>query len=47
MNDSGRTGVPLIAKIEKPEAVEFLADIVDAFDGIMVARGRPRRRAPA
>jgi pyruvate kinase len=38
MREVGRQ-VPLIAKIEKPEAVGVLPDIVDAFDGIMVARG--------
>jgi pyruvate kinase len=31
--------VPLIAKIEKPQAAAGAAEIVDAADGIMVARG--------
>jgi pyruvate kinase len=31
--------VPVIAKVEKPEAVQHLEAIVLAFDGVMVARG--------
>lgn len=38
MKEEGRI-LPVIAKIEKPQAVDNLEEIIDAFDGIMVARG--------
>jgi len=38
MTEEGRF-VPVIAKIEKPQAVAALEEIIDAFDGVMVARG--------
>lgn len=38
MDEVGRR-VPVIAKLEKPEAVDALESIVLAFDGIMIARG--------
>jgi len=38
MDEEGRR-IPVIAKIEKPQAVANLGEIVEAFDGIMVARG--------
>ncbi|GAA2288369.1 pyruvate kinase [Streptomyces kunmingensis] len=38
MTEEGRR-LPVIAKVEKPQAVDNIDDIVAAFDGIMVARG--------
>ncbi|MEU0686599.1 pyruvate kinase [Streptomyces uncialis] len=38
MKEEGRR-LPVIAKVEKPQAVDNIEDIVAAFDGIMVARG--------
>jgi pyruvate kinase len=38
MAEQGRF-IPVIAKVEKPQAVAALEEIIDAFDGVMVARG--------
>ncbi len=38
MAEEGRK-IPVIAKIEKPQAVDHLEEIIEAFDAIMVARG--------
>jgi pyruvate kinase len=37
--DCGHPGVPIVAKLERPEAVQCLPDIIDASDAVMVARG--------
>ena len=41
----GRARCPVIAKIEKPQAVDNLDEIVEAFDGVHGRPRRPRRRA--
>jgi pyruvate kinase len=38
MDEEGRR-VPVIAKVEKPQAVENMESVVAAFDAVMVARG--------
>ena len=37
--DQESTRVPVIAKLERPEALQRLEAVIDAFDGVMVARG--------
>jgi len=39
LKEKGHSDLPVIAKIEKPEAVKNIKDILRAADGIMVARG--------
>ncbi len=41
------TSVPIIAKIEKPEALDCIEEIIDASEGLMVARGDLGIEAPA
>ena len=36
---AGAIGLPLIAKIEKPRAVDRIEEILEVSDGVMVARG--------
>jgi pyruvate kinase len=39
MDRAGNGRLPVVAKLEKPEAVDNLEAVVLAFDGVMVARG--------
>ncbi len=37
--DEEHQWIPVIAKIEKPQAIDHIDEIIAAFDGVMVARG--------
>lgn len=39
LNEDGRQDVPLVAKLERPEALAHLEQILDTCDAVMVARG--------
>jgi pyruvate kinase len=39
LEELGQSKLPIIAKIEKPQAVENIGEILDCVEGIMVARG--------
>jgi pyruvate kinase len=36
---ANRSDIPVIAKLEKPQAIDHLEEILEAADGVMVARG--------
>ena len=38
-SDAGRASVPIVAKLERPEAIQHLPEICRAADALMVARG--------
>ena len=37
--DEEKQWIPVVAKIEKPQAIDQIDEIISAFDGVMVARG--------
>lgn len=43
--DEAGARLPVIAKIEKPQAVDALPEVLEAFDGLMVGARRPGRGA--
>ena len=52
LREAGASHIPLIAKLERPQAVEQLDDILRVSDAVMVARGDlglelPPRASPA
>jgi pyruvate kinase len=45
MREVGRT-VPIVAKLEKPQAIERLEEILEAAHGVMIGRGAAARAGP-
>jgi pyruvate kinase len=39
LDDAGAPDMPIVAKLERPKALEHLDEILEACDGVMVARG--------
>jgi pyruvate kinase len=39
MRERGRPDVPVVAKLERPQAIDHLEDVLDHCDAVMVARG--------
>ena len=39
LDDAGVPDMPIVAKLERPKALEHLDDLLEACDGVMVARG--------